>query len=388
MNASYPHPYDQRELDKALEAATLGLFVQGNGARRPTAFISSLFCSLDIQWDHHGAITETNCTDGVGMYINPKSFMALSPEARISELAHETWHVAFEHPLRGQGLDQERANNAMDHSINLMLENYGYEIPDDWVKDRKYSGMSFEEIYPMMPTGQSNPRGGDVKFNHDETRQLSDQIMKNVIRAATLSQMFDPPGSMPGDLREKINAILYPKIPWETQLRKYFNEKSEANRDWSRPSTRYLPLGMYLPSNGSENALEHIVWAMDASGSMAMEQLQVLNSEVKHVKDMFNPKKMTLLSFDTMIRRKWEFDENQPFEDLDMEGGGGTDLRDVWKFARKVRPNLMVVMTDLYVDIPPQPKGVEILWVIFDNPDTEVPYGTAIHVDTSTYSQA
>ena len=114
----------------------------------------------------------TLCTDGKRMWVNPTFWEGLSHDHRVAALAHETTHKMLHHCTRGQGLDPNWCNIAMDVVVNTMLSENGFSIHPKWVQpEKKYSGWTFEAVYhdltkdiqkpPPPPAGGGDPEEDD-----------------------------------------------------------------------------------------------------------------------------------------------------------------------------------------------------------------------------------
>lgn len=365
------------ELQRMLDQTVLGLF-QG----KCSAFLSSLYCSLKFKWDES---IPTGCTDGIKLSINPTWFATLSKEMRVTLLAHELWHVAYMHMMRLDGRIHSYWNMAADHAINLMMKEHGYVFDISHLADPKYTGMSAEQIYDDLVDGMIDlPFGKDFKepTETEIKNSISHEVVANIVRAMTVAKMTGGSGwsDMPGGLITEIDTLLNPKLPWEVLLQKWLNERSDCGSNWSRRNRRYGHV--YLPSRGSQDGLEHLMFALDCSCSVTNEQLQLFNSELKGAKEAHNPERMTVVSFDTEIQDEWEFDSSHEINGLTFHGRGGTDLHALYARAKQLVPSALVIFSDLEVEIPPDP-GIPIVWICLDRPHTTVPYGTLIHVDSN-----
>lgn len=383
-----------------LDGAVLGLFRNApKGSKTvPSVFLTTLYSSLLINWDDPSV--DVAATDGLTLWLNPTEFAKMSPDMRVTVLAHELWHIAFLHMDRLEGRDPETWNEACDHAINLMLKEYGYTFNISHVADPKYAGMSADQIYddliknkiviklPMggdlrSPPGKEEGEPGDQPGGTLAPAQMQ-EVINNVVRAITLSKMSgDPPGSLPGSLETKVDQLLNPKLPWFMLLRRWFSEIGQPHYTWRTPNRRHIASDMYLPGLlNDDQGLSHIVWACDSSGSVDPRQLQVMNSEICGVQRQFNPERMTLAVFDTVLHTVEDFQRDEAIPPMTFKGRGGTDLDELWEWARKHRPKAMVVFSDLYVKIPPQIPGIPVLWVCLDNPKANPPYGRVVHVNS------
>lgn len=397
MNAAVVPTHTPEELQAALDKAVMGL-LRG----KASSFLTAIYCAHEVVFEKCG----TAFTTGKKLALDPDWFMGLTEDSRVFLLAHECWHVAWMHtdPATWVGREHRTLNKAMDHVINLMLLDHGYTFVGDGCFDARFKDHTTDQVYNVLmnekaeqeaagcpPTPCNGGDGGtgpsaDMPFGQDVqagTAAEAADTLNTVLRAVTLAQMSKQAGDLPGELLTRIDNLLNPRLPWNVLVRRWLNQVSRQGYSWKRPNRRYQALDMYLPDIHGEEGLDHLMFAMDASGSMDDGQLQVLNTEVYDVKTRFNPKNMTLLSFDTKVRQVWEIDEDTDFTTLDFEGRGGTSLHPVWEYAKKRKPTALVVLSDLFCEIPPELKGIPVLWICLDNPQAKVPYGTLVHLDST-----
>jgi predicted metal-dependent peptidase len=151
----------------------------------------------------------------------------------------------------------------------------------------------------------------------------------------------------------------------------------EDSYSYARPNRRYSdPI---LPGMIGREGLEQLVFAADISGSITDQQILRFFSEGKFIHEELRPEAMTLVTFDTKVQDVFHLEREDPYDTFVIHGRGGTDLEDLYKFAGKENATALVVFTDLYVDIPPNPD-IPIIWIVVDNPSAKVPYGTLIHL--------
>lgn len=370
-------------LNKSLDQTKLRLFYEKN-----SGFIAALVATIEFIWDRS---IPTACTNGVMMAWNPDFFLSLDKESRVTVLAHEAWHIGFQHMARCGHRDPQDYNSAADYVINNMLKDHGYYMDGfPYLLDPQYKGMTTEEVYDKIHTekpGMYNPQHGDFADpggGPDSIQggmspdAIAKKAMGNVHDAATIAKMSKDYGDLPGEVQQMIDEFLDPKLPWQELLMNFFEALSSVEYSYSRPNRRYVdPI---LPGKTNRNGLELIHYYLDVSGSITDNDIVRFNSEVKHIKETYNPEKLVLVTFDTKLQDFYEFEEDDEFDQIVVTGRGGTNLTEVWAHAKEHKPSAMVVFTDLYVGIPQENPGVPIIWVVTDNPDCEVPYGTLIHV--------
>lgn len=368
----------KQELDDMRDQMVMQLFMN-----RCSTFLSSIFCDLKFSWD---TSVPTACTDGDVLLMNPDWIGSLPVKTRPTILAHECWHVAYDHMGRLEEKDPDDWNRAADHAINLILEQHGYPFDGaPGLKDPRFTGMSANQIYDIIhEEGQKEklPYGNDIRKPTDPNH--AEKVASSVIKAVTIARMSgNGAGDIPDELVSMIDKLLNPKLPWYVLLRRWFNDLANQSRNWRRPNRRWEEL--YLPGTSeNDNGLDHILWAFDASGSMSDNQLKVINTEIAGIKKTYNPKLMTMMSFDTAIRDQWVYTDEQDFDKLSFTGRGGTSMFPLWEKAKDMKVSAMVVFSDMDCTIPPKPK-MPVLWVCMDSQRT-APYGKLIRVDSDTYS--
>lgn len=347
--------------------------------KKGSAFLGALLCKMEFVWTDE---IDTAATNGLSLYWNPYFFDKLDNDTRVTVLAHELWHVAYLHMTRIETRDPDIHNIAADHVINLMLEEHQYYMSGfPYYKDKKYTNWPTEDVYddlikfpPPPPTPGGHLEGDIIPIPGNE--QVAD-IISNVVSAATTARMSGSAGDIPGEVTMIIDKFLNPKLPWETLLYNFFNEITDYEYSYRRPNRRYCdPI---LPGMAGMTGLEHLIYYLDISGSITDDQIFRFNSEVKFIKEEFNPKKLTLVTFDTYIRDEYVFEEDDLFEKIIVTGRGGTSLFPVFEHAKKHNPTAMVIFTDLYVGIPAEPPTVPLIWICIDNRTASVPYGKLIH---------
>lgn len=365
-----------RELDRVKSRVFLG---------RNAAFLGSLMSSLEFIWSED---IPTAGTDGVRFWWNPKDFIALPPEERKATVEHELWHVARLHMVRRGDRDPRLWNYACDVRINRDLRKEGYPNlpPPMWVQDHHEIPHEVEEdIYDfLMQKSQGNPQMGSGQVHHmiPGDQQSNQAAINNVVKAIHLTKLAGQAGNLPGGIEETVNKFLAPVIPWETVLYNFFTDLLDDDYTWRRPNRRHDPRELYLPSRFTDDGrLEHLIYYLDVSGSITDHDLIRFNSEVKFIKDTFNPVKLTLVQFDTQISHEMVITENDQFEEVKIVGRGGTCLVPVREHIIKHKPTAAIIFSDLYVTpMQPLPFEVPVIWVAVGNQSASVPFGKLIHI--------
>jgi predicted metal-dependent peptidase len=392
--------YDYSKLDRELDRTKSKVFLS-----KSAAFLGPLMCSLDFVWSTDNSIHQgTAATNGVKIWWHPDDFLGCTIEGRISTLLHELAHVWRLHGIRIGNRCPKVWNAACDIAINRELRKEGYQLdnghwpvpgmPDhpeipfeleeeiyDFLNAKGGSGMPGSGSTPGNTSGNAVPGapghtcGGLVPLQPGQKQQL----INSVVKAVHSAQLSNAAGSIPGSVELILDKFLKPKVPWEQALYLWFNDLLEEDFSWRRPNRRYQD--MYLPARITEEGrLEHLHFYWDVSGSISDDDALRFNSEVKYIKDTFNPLKLTLVQFDCVIQKIDEFDDTTPFDRIKVVGRGGTDLRPVREHIMKEQPTAAVIFSDLYCN--PMEEGPEcpIIWICVNQPNATVPFGTLIHV--------
>ena len=403
---------DYQMLDKELDRVKTKVFLTKNAG-----FLGPLMSSVNFLWTEDIKTAQTN---GISLYWNPHWFLKMPAETRMTVLLHELWHIALLHMLRCGTRDPKIWNWACDLYINNMLYYQGYTFAgvNPWLNDdiNRWKGpnwrpvgvygpdFSVEQIYEelekipalsiggefiwgeMIPdpeTGEMDGDEGDLLEPDDMDGVGGHAVINKVVSASAAAQLAGESTSLPGEVETMLKRFLQPKLPWETLLMQFFTAMFGTDYSWARPNRRYRDI--YLPSiQDDDSALECLMYFLDVSGSVSDGEVVRFNSEVKYIKETFNPKKLVMVLFDDIIQRVYEFTEDDPFEEVVIVGRGGTELEPVRQYMIEHRPTAAIIFSDLQCrKMAPLPEGIDIptIWIgVNARPDSEVNFGKLIHI--------
>lgn len=327
--------------------------------------------------------------DGKTIFYNPKFIASLPFDLTCSVLCHEILHCVFEHIGRRGTRDAMRWNYAGDYVINLLIKEMGMKVGADWLLDDQYKGMSADEVYSKLPQGlpsssfvcevgnRPGAKGdgpGDAP-TPDEAAQIKAMWKVATVQAAMLAKQQ---GKLPGSLERFIEDIVAPQVDWKEQLRHLLTTFCPTDYSWSRPNRRHVTSGIYLPSVDGQS-MGRIVCAIDTSGSITQEMLNVFGSEIVGIRDSVLPAAFDIVYCDSHINHVDSFDQHDELH-FKMHGGGGTDFRPPFDWVEKQgeRPACLVYLTDLEGPAPQTAPGYPVIWCCTTN--KEGPWGTTIHV--------
>lgn len=374
--------FDESALNRELDRTKSQVFVQNGTA----AFLGPLMCSMEFRWLEN---IQTAETDGSYVGWSPKFFKELIPATRVTVLLHELWHVALLHMLRRGDRDPKIWNQACDYRINNDLEKAKHSfVGVEWCcKDQSIDAngrMAEEDIYDLIQQGKITPPpqpfGGDEGDMRDPTDAEMRKMVNAVLRAVHEQEMATGAGTVPQIIKETLAKFLEPVVPWEAELMQFCTDLLEENYTWRRPNRRYTE--MYLPSpEMDEGRLDHLAYYLDVSGSCSNEDVLRFNSEVKYIKEVLQPRKLTVCQFTTEICHETVFLEEDPFEETVRYGTGGTSFRDVRRHMMEHKPTAAIVFSDMDCEpMKPLDFDLPVIWCAVRARGHKPPFGKIIHI--------
>lgn len=379
--------FHKHEADPLLSKAKISVMMDAR-----LVFFSVLMMNMRYAW-HLGI--PTAATDGRTIYINPIAYALLTPGQRVSRLMHEVMHVALSHLKRRGTRDASKWNRACDYYINLMLTDQGFEKISTWLWDEKYRGMSAEQIYDLLPDEPELgweidlmpiPQDDDEPFHPDQHQYAMDQL---IVQAAMQAQKSNCTTGIPSSISFYLDALLHPKLRWDIVLKRWFGQYIKKGYTWKKPSKRYE---QYMPSRGKPS-LDEAAFATDISVSVSDKDYQVIVSEVGGVLDRMKPKFIHYIQFSEIITSINKVKTVNELKAIKFKGRGGTDVNDLFNWAEKNQPKVLVILTDGGFYWPREggdphdedakfiQPSCDMVWLIHNNPQWTAPYGKVIHYE-------
>ncbi len=336
---------------------------------------------------------DTCAVDGRNLFVNPEFFGELTEPERIFILAHEAAHLWKMDPLRFTALigeepetaDYISAQVAGDLIINNILEASGIGLlPESGLIDpipftgrkvsrQKIKDYSLEKLYKIVrsfckivdvdggggETGRCMPYDLGDNGGPEVTPEQAKQNIENDLLAAAESVKDLLPGSESADMaKEFLDNFATYSVDWKQELRKYITESLGLSRqDFSfrRPRRRYIHEDIYLPCRVGKGKLVLVI-AVDTSGSMDAERMTAAYSEIKKIlaaaKEKTSDLTLHVIECDAAVHGHHVYKLSDIPENLpDPRGGGGTAFLPVFRSIekKKIRPNLMVYLSDMEV---------------------------------------
>lgn len=342
----------------------------------------------------------TAWTDGTQMGFGPKFIEKCTGEELMGTMLHEIYHDILDHIAIciEMALDHDAHNEATDHWINLQLLQKGFKLPHfiNYYADEKYRGMSSMQIYYAIldeqkknggkSKGKKPSEGGgfgpDIRqpdtgsgqqTREEKARVIRGQAEDKLIRAVIQTQMDNAHGSIPAEVMEVYEALVSPKLPWYTILQNYMSDYAKDDWTYRRPNRRALAHGLYLPDMFSEHIGElHI--GIDVSASMSRDELGMIVGECDYIRQILQPKRMHVMSFDTEVHECGYVDATDSFPDIKLVGGGGTNVQPCLDLIKEKGPRVALIFTDggfRQPDLSEVPT--DIFWILTERPRFDLP---------------
>jgi predicted metal-dependent peptidase len=363
-------------------------------------FFGTLALSLKMQADD---TCETAWVNGRTLGYNPTFIESLPHEQITALVAHEVMHCAMGHPFRRDGREPKPWNVACDKAINSELRESGFTLPEGalYPSDSE-KGKSAEWHYSHAqqddnpdPNGQGNGQGntagqgpsvpdplGEVRDaptgpDSDGEPAPTEQEWKQ--RAASALQQAKMQGTLPAGLARQVSQALRPKLDVRSLLLRFFSERSTGDYSWTRPNSRYLSQGLYLPALESK-ALGEIAIMVDTSGSVDEVSLSYARSIVESVIDECNPAAVTVYYFDSEIASIDRFERGDSLTWKPQGGGGTSFIPALEAIELDGQAVCAVCISDLDGTFPDIPPSIPVLWLSTVE-DATAPFGEVVYVD-------
>lgn len=345
--------------------------------------------------------------------VNPTRLAAFPPEEQRALLEHVLKHVLHLHMSRRKGRHSHDWDIACDLAINPSID----DLPPQAALPSKVKleeGLAAEEYYRRLirpfDTGNLEGRGvGDatrdagqvVEAGNEslpgqdpsELQTLDDHqvwaeadstpqgLAEEVVRSMAREAYRKSRGEIPGDVRSLIEGMLAPSpIPWKQVLRQFVATAGRIGKrsTWKHEHRRF---GQDTPGVRKRQLL-HLLVAVDVSDSTNIRALrEVFARELVQIARS-RESRITVLYAGSRIQRVTTFVGSPAVVEV-FEGGGFTDLRPVFDYARGMqpRPAAIIYLTD---GIGPAPETMEFptLWVLTSDGERPVPWGVELRLDS------
>jgi predicted metal-dependent peptidase len=356
--------------------------------------------------------TPTAATDGKDVFFNPDYLLSLTAPQQDGLLLHEVLHAALLHVPRRGVREAILWNYAADIVCNgIILQQESFELPPGGLRDSELEHLSVEEIYEILlkdseidtekytkkyqvicaggfTDGSDECVGkyipdlleGDSNDYLSEARKAAleahwrDALQQAAVVSRTIKQ-----GTIPAGMDRELGALTSAQIDWRAYLWRYL---VQTPTDFSGFDRRFIGRKLYLETLQGESVQVYV--AVDTSGSVDGEQLQMFLSEVAGILSSYPHLKCELYYVDAEAYGPYELDGNSILPK--PQGGGGTSFV---PFFEKVMVSwdgytqgVCIYLTDGYGDFPDNKPELPVLWVVTPGGLglDEFPFGEAVRL--------
>jgi len=373
--------------------------------------------------------------DFSNIYINPDFVInQLSDNEVLGVLAHEVMHIATLTFFRQRSRDMKLWNIATDYIMNRDLLDMNISLPSlglipeggpgSWKVNIMDTGMKIditdmtaEELYDEfnkvkqtmqkeieqlglkqeeldkhltpeeadgiesidVPSDNPSykPENGDGQ-GQGKTQNQKQSEAKNKVQDA-LQTAEKTRGDSPGIPRSFNKRLLQPKTDYKKLLKDFISGASRRFYDFGRPNRRALSSGYYAPRVRKQTSDLDIVVAIDTSGSISEDLMNVFVNEIYKILISFQNVKLTLLLWSDSVYFETSADTKKDTPDVIRNNlfklpfsSGGTSFGSIKKYLDKKYPgqkfNGLVVFTDGYIEDNPQMPNVQKKLFLINEP--------------------
>lgn len=356
-------------------------------------FLGALALRLPLV-EAEGSWCRSTSSNGESLYYARGYINSLDVEQTQFAVSREALHCALLHFYRRGNRNRAKWQNACDYAVNALLIEDGLNAPPDVVYSAEFSGMTAEEIFPLLPEDEQQeapPQGDDHDDSealHPQQRQaqgLSQSELEMLAarwrqRLAAAAQQAQQVGKLSAELGRLVDFYLQPKLPWRGLLAQYLSQSARNDYSYTRPSSRRGDPAVF-PGLRSEEI--ELVVAVDTSGSVRATEIARFFTEINAIKGQVRAR-IALLCCDVEIAGVCPvfFEPWDEFKfDTRVKGGGGTDFRPVfdWVDRQDVQPDSLVYFTDARGKFPQHEPRYPTLWLVKGK--AEVPFGARIQLN-------
>ena len=342
-------------------------------------------------------------TDGKGFSYNPAYVAALTDSQVKGLVAHETMHCCNGHIWRRGTREPRLWNIACDYAIDPVLVRGKFDVPNETVNPA-WLGWAAEQIYPVLleevekqkqsgGSGKGKPQAGDGEgdgqsayqqaldqlFGSGPTKgQVNDAPTQSMIQdqaawkqaISSAAQVAKAQGKLPSDIEMMVDNVIKSRVDWKSLTSRFAQQVAALDYTWRAPSTRYAPMGLYLPKLRSEH-VGPMVFGWDTSGSHFDKKTQEATAaEVIELMRAVQPEKLYVAYCDASLQGTMELDPNDSPK-WKPKGGGGTDFRPVfdWVEEQGIEPACLIFMNDCMGSFPEGAPPYPVLWLSTIEPE-------------------
>jgi len=338
--------------------------------------------------------------------VDPASFGLLLAGEQQAVLEHLVKHLLHLHMLRGRGKNGHDWDVACDLAINPdtpglpedALYPAQFKMPDGLAAEEYYrwlvrpfdvgnlAGSGFgdetQEIQGASGAGR-DPAGASTLDDHaiwSDADSTPIPLAEEMLRAVTRESLRGSDGEAPAEVRAVVEAILRPSpIPWRQLLRQFVATAGRIGKksSWMREHRRFEH---DTPGTRKRHRLTLLIGVDVSDSTNIVELREAFARELVQIA-RGRDAAITVLYANSRIQEIEAF-KGSAFVPERHDGGGFTDLRPVFEYARGMHPlpAAVIYLTD---GIGPVPEQMELptLWVLTAEGEKPAPWGIELRLE-------
>lgn len=354
--------------------------------------------------DRTAGVTITNGIPTIA--INTSLFDELPKIEQEAILEHLVKHLLHLHPLRRNNRNQHDWDICCDLAINQTIEG----LPDYAVLPQQFdmeNNLAAEEYYQQLSTqfttgnldgngygdGEQEDKGATGKGRADakNSNTLDDheiwsqadstpvKLAEEMIRSITRHALQGGDGEMPDDLRQIVQGILHPSpIPWNQILRQFLATAGRVGKknSWKREHRRFCHA---TPGVCKQRRLNLLIGIDVSDSTNTVSMRESFAAELLHIAKG-RELQLTVVYANSRIQKIEAFRKSPTVLER-YDGGGFTDLRPLFEYAKSLQPPpaAVIYITD---GIGSAPENMEFptLWVLTTDGEKPVPWGVELRL--------
>lgn len=321
----------------------------------------------------------------VALVCNVEQWQRLNPQQHVGALKHEALHLVLGHVFqRGYYADKPRFDLAADlvvnqyllaahilpHAITFEGVNQYFDMAGqprlEPFREVGYYylallSLSLQSAFSEQQLSQcQHPSWAEV-YGQAQAQQglLEQQLISKLENAAQRTELCHAIGSLPAAIvaiLEQARLARNPVLNWRRALRLFANSsrRTSIKNTLRRPSKRYgTTPGIKIQPH------QRLLVALDTSGSVDDEQLELFFVEVHHIWQA--GAEITIVECDTEIKRQYRYQGTTP---SNITGRGGTCFDMPIQWANQQQFDGTIYFTDGEASAPTIKSRKPLLWLI------------------------
>jgi len=402
------------------------------------AFAHIFYSMLDNAHSKHVAMFTRDvpiaATDGSNLLLNPDTFFKYNLQERIFICAHEIMHCIWNHCVlmhqfqrRGKvnypdgtslPYNSQVMNIAADYVINdCLIESKIGSFNKEWLHDPSVAVAkdsvldAYRKLFKQQKGKKPPPGGGkpcddgtsggngpptkgksfdehlkpgtvEGKDAQEAASGRNDVEWQTQLHAAVNAAKLQ--GRLPAGLERLLGEILEPKVDWKDKIVALFARKvGSGSNDWRRPDRRLIVRDIYAPGRSGFGA-GTVVIAIDTSGSIGENELNMFFAEMSGILEDVRPKRLVVMWCDAKVHRVDEVEEAADLIALrkgPVPGGGGTSFIPVFDEMKNYdNVDALVYLTDGYGSFPAAAPEHAVVWGSITGTAVKYPFGDVVEI--------